>query len=204
MKEFWEESFKSKKEMWGNEPSNSAIIANDLFMKNGIKRILIPGFGYGRNANLFHKNGMDVTGIEISQTAINIANKKYGNKFTLYKGTVNDMPLDNNLYEGIFCHGLIYLLNQEEREKFILACYNQLTNDGFMLFSVITKEAKTFGQGTFLSKDRFEMFGGVKIFFYDYETIKKEFSKVGLFEIMGVRENYPFYLIKCKKTSISN
>jgi len=49
------------------------------------------------------------------------------------------------------------------------------------------------------SKDRFEMFGGVQLFFYDRETIEEDFSKVGLFEIIEVEENYPFYLIKCRK-----
>ncbi|HEX5552741.1 MAG TPA: SAM-dependent methyltransferase, partial [Chitinophagaceae bacterium] len=67
-----------------------------------------------------------------------------------------------------------------------------------------TKEAKTYGQGIYISKDRFEMFGGVKIFFYDRETIKEEFGNSGLFEITEVTENYPFYLIKCQKTKIEN
>ena len=43
------------------------------------------------------------------------------------------------------------------------------------------------------------MFGGVKIFFYDKETIDEEFGSSGLFEVTEVIENYPFYLIKCSK-----
>ncbi|WP_219034817.1 MULTISPECIES: hypothetical protein [Empedobacter] len=69
----------------------------------------------------------------------------------------------------------------------------------FIFASSITKEAQTYGQGTYISKDRFEMFGGVKIFFYDKEIIEEEFGKYGLYEIIEVQENYPFYLIKCKK-----
>lgn len=68
-----------------------------------------------------------------------------------------------------------------------------------MVFTAITKKAKTYGQGKLISKDRFELFGGVKIYFYDDESIKKEFGKVGLYEVTEVKENYPFYLIKCKK-----
>jgi len=68
-----------------------------------------------------------------------------------------------------------------------------------MVFTTISKQAQTYGQGTWISKDRFEMFGGVKMFFYDRETIEVEFGKSGLFEITEVMENYPFYLIKCKK-----
>jgi SAM-dependent methyltransferase len=204
MTAFWEEAFKDRQEMWGLQPARSAVLTKDFFVANKVKTVLIPGVGYGRNAQIFRDNGMSVTGIEISQTAIDLAHKHFGNDLIIYQGTVTEMPYDNNLYGGIFCYGLIYLLSQDEREKLIKDCYNQLVENGFMLFTVITKEAKTYGQGIYISKDRFEMFGGVKIFFYDRETIKEEFGNSGLFEITEVTENYPFYLIKCQKTKIEN
>lgn len=61
-----------------------------------------------------------------------------------------------------------------------------MTEDGFMIFTAITKGAQTYGQGMQLSKDRFEMFGGVKIFFYDKQSIETEFGKYGLFEVTEV------------------
>lgn len=204
MTEFWEEAFKNKSEMWGWEPAKSAVLTKDLFVENGVKNVLIPGIGYGRNAHIFRDNGMTVTGIEISQTAIDIAKKYFGSDLTLYHGSVTDMSFDNNLYDGIFCYGLIYLLDKAEREKLIHDYYNQLSENGIMVFAVITKEAKTYGQGTLIGKDRYEMFGGVKIFFYDQETIAEEFGKSGLFEITEVTENYPFYVIKCRKLENNN
>jgi len=68
-----------------------------------------------------------------------------------------------------------------------------------MVFTAITKDAQTYEKGTLISKDRFEMFGGVRIFFYDKETIDEEFENAGLFEVTEVTENYPFYLIRCRK-----
>ena len=199
MTEFWEEAFKDKQEMWGFDPAKSAVLTKDFFVENKVKTVLIPGVGYGRNAQIFRDSGMTVTGIEISQTAIDLGQKHFGNDLKVYHGSVTEMPFDNNLYDGIFCYGLIYLLNKEEREKLIQDCYNQLTENGLMVFTAITKEAKTYRQGTYISKDRYEMFGGVRIFFYDRKSIKEEFAKAGLFEITEVVENYPFYIIKCKK-----
>jgi SAM-dependent methyltransferase len=199
MSEFWEEAFKDKQEMWGLEPAKSAILIKNFFVEHNIKSVLIPGIGYGRNAKIFIDNGMTVTGIEISQTAIDLAQKHFGNKLTIYHGSVTEMPFDNRLYNGIFCYGLIYLLNKDERKKLIRDCFHQLADNGFMVFTAITKHASIYGQGTLISKDRFEMFGGVKIFFYDNETIKEEFGNAGLFEVTEVTENYPFHLIKCKK-----
>ena len=53
MKEFWDAAFEKEKTNWGFEPADSAIIARDLFLKNNLKKILIPGVGYGRNAMAF-------------------------------------------------------------------------------------------------------------------------------------------------------
>lgn len=199
MKEFWEEAFKDKKEMWGLEPAKSTVLTKDFFVEHKIKNVLIPGIGYGRNAQIFIDSGMNVTGIEISQTAIDLAQKHFGNELEIFHGSVTAMPFDNKLYDGIFCYGLIYLLDKDERAKLIRDCFTQLTKNGFMVFTAITKDAQTYGQGTQIGKDRFEMFGGVKIFFYDREAIEEEFGNVGLFDVTEVKENYPFHLIKCKK-----
>ena len=145
MTEFWEEAFKDKQEMWGFEPAKSAVLTKDFFVEHKIKSVLIPGIGYGRNAQIFRDNGMTVTGIEISQTAIDLAQKHFGNDLTIYHGSVTEMPFDNNLYDGIFCYGLIYLLNEDERSKLIRDCFNQLTENGCMVFTAITKDAHTYG-----------------------------------------------------------
>lgn len=197
--EFWEKSFTEKQEMWGFEPSKSAVLTKDFFLGHSVKNILIPGIGYGRNAQIFRENGIGVTGIEISKTAIDLARKHYGPEMTIYHGSVTEMPFDKGLYDGIFCYALIHLLDSNERAKLIRDCYNQLTEDGYMIFTAITKEAHTYGQGTFISKDRYEMFGGVRMFFYDRESIQEEFGNVGLFEVTEITENYPFFLIKCRK-----
>lgn len=201
MKEFWEESFTNKKEMWGFEPAKSAVLVKDFFVEKGLKNILIPGVGYGRNAQIFRDNGMVVTGIEISKTAIELARKHYGTEMIIYHGSVNNMPYDKKQYNGIFCYALIHLLDSKERTKFIEICYNQLEENGYMVFTTVMKKASLYGQGNLVSKDCYEVFPRVNMFFYDLETINKEFSNAGLIEITEIDDVYPFYLIKCKKTN---
>ncbi|MCD0470906.1 bifunctional 2-polyprenyl-6-hydroxyphenol methylase/3-demethylubiquinol 3-O-methyltransferase UbiG [Flavobacterium sp. JAS] len=199
MAEFWEDNFIEKQEMWGLEPSKSAILAKVFFVENSIKNILIPGIGYGRNAQVFRENGITVTGIEISKTAIDLAAKHFGTDLKIYHGSVTDMPFDNNHYDGIFCYALIHLLDSDERKKLIRDCYNQLSENGFMIFTAITKEAQTYRKGNFVSKDRYEIFDGVKMFFYDKESVHTEFDQFGLLEIIELDESFPFFFIKCKK-----
>jgi 2-polyprenyl-3-methyl-5-hydroxy-6-metoxy-1,4-benzoquinol methylase len=71
------------------------------------KEILIPGIGHGRNANIFCENGFNVTGIGISKTAIDLAKNKNGLDIKIHNGYVTQMPLDNKIYDGIFCYALI-------------------------------------------------------------------------------------------------
>ncbi|MEK3660513.1 class I SAM-dependent methyltransferase [Paenibacillus sp. FSL F4-0236] len=207
MTEFWESSFIEKQTMWGFEPTDSAIATKDFFLERNVKDILVPGIGYGRNAKVFIESGINVTGIEISQTAIDLA-RQNGIDISIFHGSVNDMPYDNNLYEGIFCHGLIHLLNHQEREKFIQDCYNQLKPGGYMIFTTVSKKAPMFGKGEPLDKDYFETKDGVKMFFYDSDTITQDFEPYGLVEFSEIDEphkdmiNKPsinFLMVKCKK-----
>ena len=210
MTEFWEASFIEKQMMWGLEPSDSAIMAKDFFLEKKVKDVLIPGFGYGRNAKIFSDNGMHVTGIEISKTAIDLA-RKNGVTATIYHDSVTNMPFDNKRYDAIFCYALIHLLNHREREKLIQDCYNQLKPNGYMMFTAVTKKAPMYGKGGELSKDRFEIMEGVKMFFYDSNSVRREFEKYGLIEFSEIDEpnknmkdkpTMNFVIITCKKGAI--
>ncbi|MFJ5790275.1 class I SAM-dependent methyltransferase [Lysinibacillus sp. NPDC093197] len=207
MTEFWETSFIEKQTMWGFEPTDSAIVVKDFFLERNVKDILIPGIGYGRNAKVFTDNGIDVTGIEISQTAIDLA-RQNGLDINIFHGSVTDMPFENKLYDGIFCYALIHLLNKHEREKFIKGCYNQLKPNGYMIFTTVSQNAPMFGKGKQLAKDYFEVMEGVNMFFYDADSIKQEFGQYGLVEFSEIdepskhAENKPpinFIMIKCEK-----
>ncbi|QMU31613.1 class I SAM-dependent methyltransferase [Adhaeribacter radiodurans] len=208
MTEFWELSFRDKKTMWGFEPADSAIVTLNLFKENGLNKILIPGFGYGRNAKIFTDAGFKVTGIEISETAIDLARKHYGNDVRIHLGSVSAMPFDQELYDGIFCYALIHLLNEKERIKLINDCYHQLKPNGYMVFVAISKNDAAYGNGEKLSKDRFETKHGVQLFFYDSDSVEEEFGKYGIVEFKEIDEpaknmenkrSQKFWIITCKK-----
>ena len=198
--ELWEATFAEHREMWGFEPSRSAVVTNDFFLSRSIKNILIPGIGYGRNAQIFRNNGINVTGIEISKTAIEMAREHYGEELKIYHGSVSDMPFDDSRYDGIFCYALIHLLDSAQRKKLISDCYNQLSHNGYMIFTMISKKAATYGKGKLLGKDRYEIFDGVSMYFYDRESIREEFGNAGLVEISEIEESFPFYLVTCRKS----
>jgi len=191
MVHYWETRYKNEGAMWKYFPADSAINALELFKNENINEILIPGFGYGRNANFFIENGLKVTGIEIAESAIELA-RSNGIVCTIHNGSVTSMPFDNIQYDGIFCYALIHLLNKTERFAFLRSCYNQLKYGGLMVFTVATKESGLYGIGKVLSKDRFEIANGLKVFFYDSDSVKREFNGFGLIECRDIEEPVKF------------
>jgi SAM-dependent methyltransferase len=208
MAEFWEAAFQEKKRMWGEEPTTFATFAADIFKQRGFKKILIPGFGYGRNAKPFYKQEFEVTGIEISSTAIKLAHELLTREIRVFHGSVEDMPFDQDVYDGIFCHALIHLLDLDQRKKLILDCYRQLRHGGMMFFTAITKHASTYGVGEKLGTDFYRTKDGVNLYFYDRDTIQEEFGGFGLLEATEMNEagnGRPatmFWKVICQKTEV--
>jgi hypothetical protein len=191
MDEYWESRFRNEGAMWKFEPAESALTALRSFKEEGINKILIPGFGYGRNAGVFIENGFEVTGIEISESAIAIA-RENGLNCTIHHGSVTAMPFDNEVFEGIYCYALLHLLNSNERRLFLKSCYNQLGVNGLMIFVTTSKENQLYGKGRLVGNDRYQISNGLKVFFYDRESVEQEFSGFGLTETRIIEEPIKF------------
>ena len=208
MSSFWEEKYQSIGTLWQFKSAESTRFTRDLFLEFGIRKILIPGVGYGRNARLFVESGFDVTGIEIAETAILLA-RENGLEFPIYHGSVAQMPFDDTIYDGIYCYALIHLLNQNERRQFLTSCYNQLGAGRIMVFVMVSKGyTKLYGNGKQISKDRFLIQKGLEVFFYDSASIENEFSPFGLVEYSEIdepvkhlenEEPMKFWMVICRK-----
>jgi SAM-dependent methyltransferase len=205
MAEFWETAFNEMQIAWGLEPTASASLAGEYFARAGVEDVLIPGIGYGRNARPFLERGMSVTGIEISETAIALARSKLGLEIPIVHGSVTDMPFDHRSYDGIFCYGLIYLLDARGREKLLRDCYRQLTPGGHMIFTVISKKAPMYGQGPRLGEDWYERLPNLPMYFYDASSVRREFGPYGLLELSEIDEpsgggrSLPFIHVICRR-----
>ncbi len=73
MREYWDRRFTAEGKIWGETPSRSALYALEMFRREGLCEVLVPGSGYGRNSRLFAEAGFQVTGVEISESAYRMA-----------------------------------------------------------------------------------------------------------------------------------
>jgi SAM-dependent methyltransferase len=203
--EFWEAAFSKMQTAWGLEPTLSAVLACETFSRAGAKDVLIPGIGYGRNAKPFLERGMSVSGIEISETAIGLARSTLALEIPIVHGSVTDMPFDERQYDGIFCYGMLYLLDAAGREKMLADCYRQLRPGGQMIFTVISKKAPMYGQGPKLGEDWYERLPNLPMYFYSPESVQREFGPHGLVEWSEIDEpahageTLPFLHVVCKR-----
>jgi SAM-dependent methyltransferase len=146
MNTFWEERFRGEGRIWGDTPSRTVPYAIKLFKKAGVHEVLIPGSGYGRNAGEFARAGFEVTGIEISPSALALAcNNSLGVRY--HHGSVLDRPFDDSMYDGIYCFNVLHLFRKVDRAEFLQLCREQLKEGGVMFFVVFSDKEPSFGTG---------------------------------------------------------
>lgn len=213
MPEFWENAFQEKQAMWGQGPAQCAVEIAQVFADQACQKILIPGYGYGRNATPFLQKGMTITGIEISETAIAMAKGQLGPDILVHHGSVSGMPFDQEQYDGIFCYALIHLLDTPARAKLIADCYRQLKPGGQMVFVAISTQTPNFGEGVLIEENTYRTRHGITLYHYDEKGILSAFGNYGLRHQKIIQEpanSAPgkpyqiFWQITCMKTRIDD
>jgi len=189
--EYWNNRFSEKGKIWGTEPSKTAIYALKLFKKYEIKKILIPGAGYGRHTKFFSANNYEVTGIEISEKGLSIA-RDLDSESKLLLGSVLDMPFDDEIYDAVFCYNLLHLLLEKQRISFIEKCYNQLRNAGFAFFSVFSEQEDSYGKGVQIEENTFESKPYRPTHYFTEEDLLQHFDTFTVIEtsIIEEKENH--------------
>jgi SAM-dependent methyltransferase len=181
MNTFWEERFNEEGRIWGNAPSRTVAYAAGLFKKAGVHEVLVPGSGYGRNAVAFAQAGFQVTGIEISTTAVALAlQNPQGVRY--HHGSVLDMPFDDSMYDGVYCFNVLHLFRKNERTAFLARCREQLKKGGVMFFVVFSDIEPSFGTGRLVEENTFESKPGREVHYYSEEDLVSEFRDFEVLE----------------------
>jgi SAM-dependent methyltransferase len=143
-KEFWNNRFLKEGEVWGDCSSVTAVYALELFRRHNVKKILVPGSGYGRNTKLFSGAGFDVTGIDISSVSCDMA-KNFDPLTDFHCGSVLDMSFLPDTYDAIYCFNTLHLFYKNERVVFITECLNRLKAEGLIFLTVFSEDEPSYG-----------------------------------------------------------
>ncbi len=187
MKEYWNKRYNNEGKIWGDLPSKTAQYTLELFSKNKVKRILIPGSGYGRNSKLFSASGFNVTGVEISDVACSLA-RGFDSLTKFYCGSVLDMSFDPNTYDAIYCFNVLHLFNEKGRRLLVQQCINKVKNSGLMLFTAFSEKELNYGKGKEVEKDTFESRPGRHAHYFTEDDLREHFRDVEIVKT-GVMED---------------
>jgi SAM-dependent methyltransferase len=187
MSTFWEERFREEGKIWGNTPSRSVGPAIDLFREAGVHSVLVPGSGYGRNAEALARAGFEVTGIELSATAVALAHHSSPD-IRYHQGSVLDMPFDDSVYDGIYCFNVLHLFRKKERMAFLQRCRDQLREGGLLFFVVFSDREPSYGTGRLVEENTFESKPGREVHYYSEDDLRSEFRDLEILET-GIMED---------------
>jgi SAM-dependent methyltransferase len=186
-RDYWDKRFKDEGKIWGELPSRTTKHALELFRGANVKSVLIPGSGYGRHTKFFSTSGFDVTGIEISSVAYNLA-REFDPLSRFYNASILDMSFDTNKYDAIYCFNVLHLFRENDRYLFVQQCNNKLNRGGLMFFTVFSERESSFGEGREVKRNTFEGRPGRPAHYFTEADLKAHFVKYDLVD-MGILED---------------
>tara|TARA_Y100000590_G_C15682472_1_gene1000327 strand:+ start:245 stop:901 length:657 start_codon:yes stop_codon:yes gene_type:complete len=168
----WEKNFLSKPEMFGLEPSKSAIKALKVFKKENITKIIELGAGLGRDTIFFAKNSIKVEAFDYSISAVNIIKKKVEeNNLSEFVSTKifdirKKLPFKNNLIQGCYSHMLYCMaLTNLDIENLNNEICRILKPNGINIYTVRHTNDADYKNGINRGKDLYENDGFIVNFF---------------------------------------
>ncbi len=180
MDDFWEKRYRSEGKIWGDTPSVTARYACRHFLARGVKSVLIPGMGYGRNARVFREAGMAVSGIEISREAVSILRKDFP-EIRCQEGSVLDVPFGGP-YDAIYCFNVVHFFRLNERRAFLEKCLAALPECGLAFFTGLSEKDPQYGRGAEIEPGTFESKPGRPVHFFTAEDVRACFNGFNVLE----------------------
>lgn len=96
-------------------------------------KILDAGCGHGRDASFFQDQGLNVTGIDISQDLIEIAREKTDADFEVMD--FRDLRFPDESFDSVWCSASIFFVPPEGMEKAVEEFYRVLRPEGRLFLS---------------------------------------------------------------------
>ena len=122
-----------------NEQVDFFLKLIDKFADSRNKKILDLACGTGKHANLLHKKGFEVTGIDISDDMIQEARNKYP-EIGFEKGDMKTWAgKDKFSAIVIFFNSILYNNSKIDLLKTLKNCYSQLEENGLLIFDTVDK-----------------------------------------------------------------
>lgn len=123
-------------------PASPDLIEKFVNYLSGTK-VLDAGCAAGRDSILFSDEGLDVTGLDLSEGLIRIAKAAYP-RISFIQGDFLSLPFEDNVFDGIWSHAsLVHMQSKQDTEDALAEFYRVLNTNGTLFVFVKTSEKET-------------------------------------------------------------
>ncbi|WP_438497347.1 class I SAM-dependent methyltransferase [Paenibacillus sp. IHBB 3054] len=179
MSQYWSDRFAREGMIWGEQPSGSALRAKAWFLEQGIKSVLVPGAGYGRNTKVFSSQ-FDTYGIELSSAALKLA-VEWDSSTRFIEGSALEPQLEHQV-DAVYCYDVLHLFLAGDRCRLIDAALAQLQPGGLLYFTSFSDEDPNYGCGRRLEPGTYEYKEGKYAHFFSDADLREHFAGTEIVE----------------------
>ncbi|WNS46207.1 class I SAM-dependent methyltransferase [Paenibacillus sp. MMS20-IR301] len=186
MSKYWNRRFAGEGMIWGSEPSPSAAWAKSHFLDAGVRSVLVPGAGYGRNTKVFHPE-CEVYGIELSESALKLA-AEWDSGTAFIAGSALEPQLEHQV-DAVYCYDVLHLFLAADRARLIEASLRQVRPGGLLYFTSFSDEDPHNGCGEMLEPGTYEYKKDKYAHFFSEADLRTHFAGMTVVETGSFTES---------------
>ncbi|MDH5754631.1 MAG: class I SAM-dependent methyltransferase [Candidatus Bathyarchaeota archaeon] len=137
------------------------VEALPTFKRCNVKNVLDLGCGAGRHCVYLAKNNFDVVGVDISMTALKMANewrkKEKLKNITLIRATMTNLPFSDSCFDAVISVSVIHHAIKKDIVKTINEIYRALKRNGVFLTNLVSVKDPRYGTGQKVENNTFRI-----------------------------------------------
>ena len=176
----WDSAYSSNMDFFGMEASQLGRNALIVFQSHSATKILELGCGQGRDTLYLAQNGMEVTGMDYSETGLcQIKDKAVSmgveGSLVLKVGDARQgLPFDDGSFDGCFSHMFFTMQFPEKQLTFIFSeVLRVLRPGGLNVYSVRNVNDPHFGKGKHFGEDMWQNPLGFVVHFFSEDKVRR-------------------------------
>jgi SAM-dependent methyltransferase len=176
--EHWERTLAEHPDMYGVEPSWPARKAADIFIREGITKVLELGGGQGRDTIFFARSGLQVHVLEYTEVGVKAISKKAqevdlaGRIVAMRHDVRKPLPFGDKSFDACYSHMLFCMaLATPELERLFSEVRRVLKPGGLNIYTVRHIRDPHYGTGIHRGENMYEV-GGFIVHFFSKQKVE--------------------------------